>query len=852
MKQPVIQFTLILLFAIGTVHAQGFLKAEGKQIVDSKGNPVMLRGIGLGGWMLQEPYMLKLSDVAGTQYEIRRKISELIGQENTGKFYSAYRHNMIRKRDIDSLKAWGFNSVRLPMHYNLFTLPIENEPVAGRNTWLDAGFSLTDSLLSWCKANRIYLILDLHAAPGGQGRDRPIADIDTTKPRVWESKANQLKTIELWTKLASRYSNEEWIGGYDLINETNWKMDGNNPLKNMFLEITEAIRKVDTRHIIFIEGNQFANDFTGLVPPWDNNMAYSFHKYWSETTTETIQRFLDIREKYAVPLWMGESGENSNDWYKAAVNLFESNNIGWAWWTIKKIGSESGLMNVREPKGYQRIIDFWSGKGPKPSGEEAMTTFMELAENMKLEKCMINYPVIEALFQSGRPSRPAGSTQNSGQQKLAVDIFKELIEINTTSGNGSTRAAEAMAARLKDAGFPESDIQVTGPDDQHKNLVFRYRGTGRLKPVLFICHLDVVQALPQDWSTDPFTFIEKDGYFYGRGTTDIKDEDASLVANLIRLKEEGFRPDRDIIVALTADEEGGNANGVSWLLANHRELIDAEFCINPDGGGGSLKNGKHVMIEIQTSEKIYASFRLEVKNHGGHSSLPSRDNAIYRLATGLIHLADYSFPVQLNETTHNFFERIASTETDRSRRDILAILKAPPDNAAAERLFAYSPYYNAMMRTTCVATMLNAGHAENALPQTATAIINCRMLPEDRLEEVTSRLKSVINDSLVTVTCIRSSFNAPRSPLRDDVMKPAESISMSMWPSVIVTPVMSTGATDGKYLRRDGIPVYGVSGMFSDIDDIRAHGKDERIGVKEFNEGVEFMYRFIKAVSSGN
>jgi endoglucanase len=398
MKQTLILITLILFLSLKTISGQGFLKVNGKQIVDGNGKVVMLRGIGLGGWMLQEPYMLQLSKVAGAQYEIREKISELIGEKNTEKFYSAYRQNMIRKRDIDSLKVWGFNSIRLPMHYNLFTLPIEKEPVAGGNTWLETGFALTDSLLSWCKENRIYLILDLHAAPGGQGKDRPIADVDTTKPRLWESEANQHKTIELWAKLAARYSQEEWIGGYDLINETNWNMEGNEPLKHLFLELTTEIRKVDKNHIIFIEGNQFANDFTGLLPQWDNNLAYSFHKYWNPTTLETIQRFIDISEKYIVPLWMGESGENTNDWYRAAVTLLESNNVGWAWWTIKKLGSESGLMNVQIPVDYQKIIDYWSGKGTRPSGEEARKIFMELAENMKLERCRINYGVVKALF----------------------------------------------------------------------------------------------------------------------------------------------------------------------------------------------------------------------------------------------------------------------------------------------------------------------------------------------------------------------------------------------------------------------------------------------------------------------
>ena len=389
---------IIYLCLASTISGQGFLKTNGKAIVNEKGGNVVLKGIGLGGWMLQEPYMLQLSKVAGTQTEIKSKIADLIGEANCERFYSNYLNNMITKRDIDSLKVWGFNSIRLPMHYNLFTLPIEKEPVAGQNTWLKTGFELTDKLLAWCREDKIYLILDLHAAPGGQGNDRPIADVDTTKPHLWESEDNQQKTIALWRKLAERFANEQWIGGYDLINETNYKMEANEPLKKIFMAITKEIRKVDKNHIIFIEGNKFANDHTGLTPPWDNNMVYSFHKYWNATTIETIQKFIDLREKFNVPLWMGESGENNNEWYGAAVNLFESNNIGWAWWTIKKIGSGSGLMNIKKPKDYQKVIDYWAGKGPKPSLEEANSVFWELAENVKLENCIINREVLKALF----------------------------------------------------------------------------------------------------------------------------------------------------------------------------------------------------------------------------------------------------------------------------------------------------------------------------------------------------------------------------------------------------------------------------------------------------------------------
>jgi aryl-phospho-beta-D-glucosidase BglC (GH1 family) len=279
MKQKALLLFAATLFVVQLAYCQGFLRANGKEIVNKKGENVLLRGIGLGGWMLQEPYMLQLSDAAGTQTEIKSKISDLIGQKNCEEFYTRYLNNMITEKDIDALKKWGFNSIRLPMHYNLFTLPVDKEPVKGQNTWLETGFKLTDNLLSWCKKNKMYLILDLHATPGGQGNDRPIADIDTLRPRLWESEANKKKTIALWKKLAERYKDEEWIGGYDLINETNYKLEGNESLKKLFSAITGEIRIVDKKHIIFIEGNQFANDYTGLTPPWDNNMVYSFHKY---------------------------------------------------------------------------------------------------------------------------------------------------------------------------------------------------------------------------------------------------------------------------------------------------------------------------------------------------------------------------------------------------------------------------------------------------------------------------------------------------------------------------------------------------------------------------------------------
>ncbi len=453
---------------------------------------------------------------------------------------------------------------------------------------------------------------------------------------------------------------------------------------------------------------------------------------------------------------------------------------------------------------------------------------------------------LPALAQASEPSPPLNA-----HHQVAREIFRELIEINTTLTRGCTPAARAMASRLLKAGFPEGDVQLVGPAPEHLNLVVRLRGKGSLRPVLFISHLDVVEALRKDWSLDPFTFTEKDGYFYGRGTTDIKCEDADLVANLIRLKQEGYVPDRDVIVALTEDEENGDNNGVQWLLANRRDLIDAEYCINPDGGGGEIKNGKPVVMEVQTSEKIYIDYRLESKNKGGHSSLPVKDNAIYHIAGALGRLSAFEFPVRLNETTRLFFERSAVHETGQARSDMLAMAKTPLDAAAARRLAESSPYYNSLMRTTCVATMIGGGHAENALPQSATANVNCRMLPDDSADSVLAALRCVIADTQVTITPVSTASRGPLSPLRKDLMQTLEKLTAAMWPGAIVMPTMSTGASDGKFLRMAGVPVYGVSGMYTDIDDARAHGRDERIGVAEYYKGVDFTYLFITALTGG-
>ena len=338
------------------------------------------------------------------------------------------------------------------------------------------------------------------------------------------------------------------------------------------------------------------------------------------------------------------------------------------------------------------------------------------------------------------------------QQALARDIFKQLIEINTTNSVGdNTLAADALAARFREAGYPESDIHVLAPAPKKGNVVVRLHGTGTAKPILFIGHIDVVEAKRSDWSLDPFEFREQDGFFYGRGSQDMKGDSAILAAAFVRMKREGFRPSRDLILALTADEEGGPSNGVEWLVKNHRDLIDAEFCVNSDAGGGDIKNGKQRFIGLSAAEKVFLSFKLEVTNAGGHSSLPTKDNAIYHLADGLSRLDKFDFPVHLFDVTRAYFERTAQFSPGQTGADLKAVIANPNNTSVVARLSA-TPLYNALLRTTCVATMLSAGHAENALPQTATAVVNCRLLPIDKPEDVERTLIAVLADPKITVS----------------------------------------------------------------------------------------------------
>ena len=452
-------------------------------------------------------------------------------------------------------------------------------------------------------------------------------------------------------------------------------------------------------------------------------------------------------------------------------------------------------------------------------------------------------------------------TASAEDRALAREIFKQLIEINTTDtplGNVTTGSA-AMQKRFLDAGFPAEDVHLLGPDARKQNLVVRLRATGRAteKPVLFLCHMDVVEALRSDWSTDPFQFVEKDGYYYGRGTQDMKNSDAALVATFLRLHREGYKPKRDLILALTADEEGGKFNGADWLVRQHRELVDAAYVINPDAGGVELDHGRAVVADVEATEKVYSDFQITAVNAGGHSSRPRPDNAIYELTAALDKLAAYAFPFEMNEVTRTYFTNLASQETGQTAADIRAILATPPDLTAAARLGA-EPSFNSNFRTTCVATRLKAGHANNALAQTAQANVNCRIFPGHSPEEIRQQLIGIFGDPKLSVKYVSDSYvvsdtaperkaMVPPAPIKE-VFEPLTRLTQALWPGVPVTPVMENGASDSIYFAQAGIPCYGYSAIALERDDDRAHGQDERLPIDSYWKSLDFFYSFLKAV----
>jgi acetylornithine deacetylase/succinyl-diaminopimelate desuccinylase-like protein len=480
---------------------------------------------------------------------------------------------------------------------------------------------------------------------------------------------------------------------------------------------------------------------------------------------------------------------------------------------------------------------------------------------LKYRACL--YPIVAIICALGAHAAGAAASQSDAVTRdTAHDIFKQLIEINTTDSIGSTTvAAQAMAKRLLDAGFPAADVVVIGPNDRKGNMVARYRGRGgsKLRPVLIIGHLDVVEARREDWTTDPFKFVEQDGYYYGRGTQDMKSDDAIAVANFIRLKKEGFVPNRDIILALTADEEGGKSNGVDWLVQNHRDLVDAEFVLNPDSGGVSTDHGKPLAVEFEATEKLYADYQVFATNPGGHSSLPKPDNAIYHVADALAVLEKSPFPFELNAVTREYFAQMAKIETGPVAADMRAILATPPDAAAFERLSS-DARYNSTTRTTCVATMLSGGHAPNALPQRAEANVNCRIFPGHSQEEIRLQLIKLFNDPALTVRYRNDAGEVAEHgsdrkamvppPLRADVMDSLRAVAAKLWPGAPVIPNMSTGSSDSIYTMNAGIPSYGISGIAIDRDDVRAHGKDERVKADSYYTGLEFYYEFLKALTT--
>jgi acetylornithine deacetylase/succinyl-diaminopimelate desuccinylase-like protein len=452
-----------------------------------------------------------------------------------------------------------------------------------------------------------------------------------------------------------------------------------------------------------------------------------------------------------------------------------------------------------------------------------------------------------ALLACAAPSAFA-ETATTDWHKFGRDVLKQLIEINSEHKNGSTGATHAIADRLVAAGFAEDDFKLLAPADHPTkgNIVVRLKGTGKLRPVLYIGHLDVVEADRRDWTYDPYKLTEKDGWLYGRGTIDMKGQDASTLTALIRLKKEGYVPDRDIIVAFTADEEaGGDANGVDWLLKNHRDLVDAEFVINPDSGDAASEHGKPMFLGVQTAEKQYMTFAWEATDKGGHSSQPTPANPIYHVAAAVDRLSQFRFPLHMTETSWKYFAARATLESGQRKADMLSVASASPDPAAVDRL-SQTVDTNIMMRSTCVATQFDGGRSESALPEQAKAIIQCRIVPGETQAQIEKTLTGIAADPAVKLSVVYPPDISPESPIDNRIFGEVERLRDEMWPGIPVMPEMSAGASDSAFTRAAGLPSYGVDAIFQDIDDQRAHGRDERVGVKAFDQELDFSYRLMK------
>lgn len=461
-----------------------------------------------------------------------------------------------------------------------------------------------------------------------------------------------------------------------------------------------------------------------------------------------------------------------------------------------------------------------------------------------ISRCFVVVPVLCAtILTSEARAQSAGVSQSV----LGHDVLQEMISVNTTDQRGSTKAlADKLAARFLAAGFPAGDVMVLGAEGTpHHNLVVRWRGREAGRPIMLLSHLDVVEARREDWSFDPFTLVERDGFYYGRGTMDVKGPGATLVTAMLRLKAEGFMPSRDIVLAMTAGEESGNANGVEWLIANRRDLVDVAYVVNVDGGGGVYRGTKRLEFHVQAAEKVYQTFTFTTRDRGGHSSVPQPNNPVYRLARALDRLDAFQFPATLNDVTRAYFQR-ASALVGGTDGAAMKRFAANPGDAGAVAQLSRDLVYNALIRTTCVATMLEGGHAENALPQMARATVNCRMMPGSNPDSVRATLARVVGDTGVHVEFVTRAMASPATAMPPDVAAALDRVIAGMWGPLPVLPVMETGATDGLFLRNIGIPVYGINGVFSNAEDDRAHGRDERIGVQEFDDALEFMRRLLR------